>query len=184
MNGVAPSFDRAAYFSQFGLNTYSDYVTHNAAITSSRVQNYAAAADPHVPQSAFPTSFPTGGGGLSGGYPHWGDGRPPTTVLADPYSQYGGPHGVPSSYDSYKNAALSLRGSVYAGQEAALGFNAAARGYFSARASDTYQGECWFTCVLSTFLNRNNDDDDDDDDDDDYDVQLQTYNFFCSFLNK
>ena len=137
VSGVS-AYDRPSYFSQFGLNSYSDYVSHNAGLAPSRVQSYPDPHVPHVPhgQTLPPVSFPAaGGGGLSGTY--WGDGRS-HSVLADPYGQYGA-HGVTSpAYDSYKSAAL-LRGSVY-GQETALGLNTA-RGYFTARASDTYQGK-------------------------------------------
>lgn len=134
VNGGAAYAERSAYLSQFGLDSYSDYVTRNSALTSSRVQNYP---EHHAHGQTFSSvPFTGGGGGLPGTY--WADSRThPTVLAADPYSQYAG-HSVTSAYDSaYKNAAL-LRGSVY-GQEAALGLNTA-RGYFSARASDTYQG--------------------------------------------
>ena len=150
VTGVS-AYDRTSYFSQFGLNSYSDYVSHNAGIAPSRVPPpppppQSHYPDPHVPhgQTLPPVSFgpAAGGGGLSGTY--WpGDGRTHSVLAAaaaDPYGQYGG-HGVASAYDSYKNAAF-LRGTVY-GQEAALGLNPA-RGYFTAaaaRASETYQGK-------------------------------------------
>ncbi|XP_076450570.1 uncharacterized protein LOC143286734 isoform X2 [Babylonia areolata] len=146
----AAGYERTSYFSQFShhLNTaYSDYVSHNTAVTSPRVPTHVA--DPHSQGfsqtfSATPGGpFSAGGGGLSAGGYHWGDGHASAAVLADPYSQYAGVHGVSSAaaYDSYKNAALLRAGPVYGQEAAALGLNAAAaRGYFAARASDTYQG--------------------------------------------
>ncbi|KAK7476909.1 hypothetical protein BaRGS_00031848, partial [Batillaria attramentaria] len=106
VNGV--TYERPPYFSQFGLNSYSDYVTHNAAMTSSRVQNYPD----HHAQTFPPVSFSASVPGMTSGY--WAENRA-HAVLADPYPQYGH-HGVTSAYDTYKNAAL-IRGSVY-GQEA------------------------------------------------------------------
>ena len=106
-----------------------------------------------VPGSGGGGGVGGGGGCLPGGPAYWGEaGRPHTVLTADPYAPYGaGHHGVsaaspaPSAarYDSYKSAAL-----LYGGQEAAaLGIHnsaavaaAAARGYFTARASDGYQG--------------------------------------------
>ncbi|XP_048242629.1 DNA-binding protein RFX6-like [Haliotis rufescens] len=125
------SYDRPSYLPQFGLNSYSDYVTHNNAFTSTRVQTYP---DSHAHAQTFP-SVPIASGLAHSPGSYWSESRTHPAFTTDPYGQYNY-NNIAPAYDSYKKGSL-IRGSVYQESFNRSAFDSA-RGYYS-RPQDNFQ---------------------------------------------